>query len=174
MAETFLISDTHFGHRNIINFSNEEDSFKKLRPFTSVEEMDEHMVERWNSVVTDRDLVYHLGDVVINRRCLPILSRLKGRKRLVKGNHDLFRLSEFTPYFEDIYGVVVLNDLVCSHIPLMKSSIRPRYRGNIHGHTHGKILADPDYFSVCVEMTAYTPMPLHEISAVFTKRHEQP
>ncbi len=57
---------------------------KRLREFDTVEEMDELMVERWNSVVHPQDKVYHLGDVVMHKRALPILARLNGEKFLLK------------------------------------------------------------------------------------------
>lgn len=86
MPNIFITSDTHFGHKGVCEFLRNDGS--KLRPFTSVEEMDEIMVERWNSVVKPKDKVYHLGDVIINRKAMKTLARLSGEKVLVKGNHD--------------------------------------------------------------------------------------
>lgn len=161
MSNHFLISDTHFGHKNIITFKKEDGT--PLRDFSTVEEMDEHMVSCWNSVVKSSDCVYHLGDVVINRRCLPILSRLNGRKKLIRGNHDLFHLKDFTPYFEDVYGVYVLKDMILSHIPLHPECITSRFGTNVHGHLHGNVMNDPKYISVCVEQIAYTPISLEDL-----------
>ena len=78
----FYISDNHFGHKNIIKYDN--------RPFNSVEDMDEVMIDRWNSVVGDDDTVYILGDFswYKEEKTLEILNRLSGRKVLIKGNHD--------------------------------------------------------------------------------------
>lgn len=78
----FLTSDTHFGHRNIIKYS--------ARPFGSVEEMNEVMVDRWNEAVSSNDVVYHLGDFAMGKidETLPIVSRLNGRITLIVGNHD--------------------------------------------------------------------------------------
>ena len=75
MAATFLVSDTHFGHLGVCRFMR-EDGVTKLRPWDTAEAMDEEMIRRWNSVVRPSDKVYHLGDVVINRRALPTLARL--------------------------------------------------------------------------------------------------
>ena len=74
MPSVFLTSDTHFGHVGVTKFLREDGT--KLRPWDSVEEMDEAMVELWNDTVKPTDKVYHLGDVVINRKALSILHRL--------------------------------------------------------------------------------------------------
>lgn len=89
MPEHFLISDTHFGHEKCCTVFKRTDG-SPLRAFASAEEMDEAMVRNWNTVVRPHDKVYHLGDVVIRRECLRILDRLNGKKRLIRGNHDIF------------------------------------------------------------------------------------
>lgn len=138
MSNTFFVSDTHFGHAGIITFKDKDD--KPLRPFSSVEEMDELMVENWNNTVSDKDRIYHLGDVVMNRRCLTILGRLNGRKILIKGNHDIFKLKDYTPYFEDIraYRIYPKYGLICSHIPIYADQMgdKGRWKYNVHGHLH--------------------------------------
>ncbi len=167
MKNTFFISDTHFGHRNIINFTDNDN--KPLRPFDTVEEMDECMVERWNSVVKEGDRVYHLGDVVINRKALPIMDRLNGKKVLIKGNHDIFRLRDYVKYFDDIraYKVMPKHGIICSHIPIHPESLE-RWKLNIHGHLHANVLADKKYRSVCVEQINYTPISFEELLATET------
>lgn len=78
----FWTSDQHFGHARIIELAN--------RPFTSVEEMNETIIERWNAVVSERDEVYVLGDFAMGKiaETLPIAARLNGYKALIAGNHD--------------------------------------------------------------------------------------
>jgi calcineurin-like phosphoesterase family protein len=93
MADIFIISDTHFGHQNACKFLR-KDGVTKLRPWDNAEEMDEALIENWNKVVKPNSRVYHLGDVVINRRALPTLYRLNGDKVLIKGNHDIFKLTD--------------------------------------------------------------------------------
>jgi len=166
MKKQFVISDTHFGHANILTFL--DDKGDKIRPFSNVDEMDETMVENWNSVVNDGDTVYHLGDVVINKKYLHILSRLKGRKILIKGNHDIFKLKDYTEHFEDIraYKVLIRDNFkfILSHIPVYEAAFERWKGGNIHGHTHEKrVMTDkntinPKYFSVSVEQINYTPI----------------
>lgn len=70
----WFISDTHFGHANILEYE------KEARPFSSLEEMHEVMIERWNSVVQPKDILYHLGDFAFGRRGLSVASRLNGKK----------------------------------------------------------------------------------------------
>lgn len=162
MSETFLISDTHFGHEKCCTVFKRPDG-SPLRPFASAEEMDEAMVERWNAIVRPQDKVYHLGDVVIARKSLHILGRLNGKKRLIRGNHDIFGTDDFYAYFDEIYGVRVLDDMVLSHIPLHPDSVTERYGTNAHGHLHANDLPDGRYINVCVEHTNYAPQPLHVV-----------
>ena len=173
MPAVFLTSDTHFGHANICKFHNFDGT--KTRPWGSVEEMDEEMVKRWNETVGPKDKVYHLGDVVINRKSLAILDRLNGDKVLIKGNHDIFKLSDYVKYFRDIRGYHVMNGMILSHIPISKDSIA-RFGCNIHGHTHAnrvmktvgiwpfkKQVIDPSYFCVCVEQTDFRPILFEDV-----------
>ena len=162
MPTTFLIADTHFGHANICKFVG-NDGVSPVRPWDNPDEMDEALVDNWNKVVRENDKVYHLGDVVINRRCLKIMERLKGKKRLVRGNHDLFRTKDYLKYFDEIRGVTVLSDMILSHIPLHPECITPRFGTNVHGHLHSNSLDDPRYFNVSVERINYTPISLEEL-----------
>jgi calcineurin-like phosphoesterase family protein len=167
MSNVFLVSDTHFGHAGVCKFLR-DDGVTKLRPWDSPEEMDEEMVKRWNETVGPKDKVYHLGDVVINRKALITLSRLNGDKVLIKGNHDIFRLEDYVPYFRDIRGYHVVDNFIMSHIPVHADS-KGRFAGNIHGHLHSnKVMKmhgekrtdkiDPWYECVCVEQTDFRPV----------------
>ena len=164
MATTFLISDTHFGHEKTCTTFKREDG-SPLRPFASAEEMDEFMVKAWNERVRPNDKVYHLGDVVIARRHLQTLNRLNGDKVLIKGNHDIFKLEDYTQHFRDIRAYHVLNGMIFSHVPVHVTSLE-RFGCNIHGHLHAnrvmmktfKMVPDPAYMNVCVEHTDYAPI----------------
>lgn len=171
MTKTWLISDTHFGHENSWAKFKGPDGCAPLRPFHSTEEMDREMVQRWNSVVSDGDRVYHLGDVVIARKNLSILHALKGRKKLVRGNHDIFKLEDYSPFFDDILGTHKLGDqgFILSHIPIHEDSLARWSGGNIHGHLHANCVrekvwgkVDPRYLCVSVEQINYTPISLEE------------
>lgn len=178
MPNTFFISDTHFSHANILTFKRDDGS--PLRNFTSIEDHDDHICEQWNKTVRPSDHIYHLGDVVINRRYLSIISKLNGHKRLVRGNHDIFKTAEYLPYFEEIYGVRVFDNLLFSHIPIHPQSLS-RFKGNVHGHLHdrsvlkepddiwGEYLPDPRYLCVSCEQVNYTPVSLDEVRAHYEK-----
>lgn len=193
MANRFVISDTHFGH------TNSWEKFKlpngdPLRPFTSTEEMDETMIERWNAKVQPHDVVYHLGDVVINRKYLHLVKRLNGKKRLIRGNHDIFKDQDYRDVgFDSLYGVRVFTDkFILSHIPLHPDCITDRFKVNVHGHLHanevmhrvhnhsddpedwgspfGDIRPDPRYLCVSVEHTNYEPLSFEEVDDRIAKR----
>lgn len=181
MATTWLISDTHFGHENTCTKFKKADG-SPLRPFSCAEEMDEEMVKRWNERVKPNDKVYHLGDVVIAKRHLATLGRLNGDKVLIKGNHDIFKLEDYTRYFRDIRGYHVLNGMILSHIPVHESNLY-RFGTNIHGHLHdnrvmtfsayranGMDKIDPNYYSVCVEQTNFAPISLEEVKENIIKQ----
>jgi calcineurin-like phosphoesterase family protein len=166
MSNIFLISDTHFGHVGVTQFLREDGT--KLRPWDNIEEMDEALVSNWNKIVTPKDKVYHLGDVVINRKHLKTLLRLNGEKVLVKGNHDIFRINEYLEHFKDVRGYHILDNLIMSHIPIHPDS-RGRFRGNIHGHLHANTVGDPWYYNVSVEQINYTPIPFETVREYYGK-----
>lgn len=171
MSNTFITSDTHFGHANICTFLNRDGS--KLRPWNDVAEMDEALVANWNAVVGVHDKVYHLGDVVINRKSLSIMDRLNGKKRLIRGNHDIFKTADYLKYFDEIYGVRVLSDMILSHIPLYHESITTRFNCNVHGHLHGNTIENGAYLCVSVEQTNYRPLSLEEIRTRITEKRNR-
>lgn len=155
----FVTSDTHFNHSNIIKYCD--------RPYSSVQEMDWDMVEKWNSVVKPDDHVWHLGDVYMNASkgyIENLLSRLNGKKRLILGNHDNGKDQILHKYFEKI---VLWRDwkdhgLLMSHIPLHPNNII-NGRINIHGHIHQNKSPDGPYRCVCVEQTNYTPVNIENL-----------
>lgn len=160
MANVFVISDTHFGHSNIIRYAG--------RPFANADEMDEALIEKWNAVVSPGDKVYHLGDVAIARRKLELLGRLNGRKVLIRGNHDVYKLADYAEWFSDVRGSHELSGFILTHIPVHPSQ-KYRFDGNVHGHLHEKQLEDPWYFNVSVEQVDYTPLPLEAVVARYAR-----
>lgn len=153
--EIYVISDTHFGHKNIIKYCG--------RPFSDAKEMDEALLHNWNSVVRDQDIVYHLGDVSMGND--GILHSLRGRKRLVLGNHDNGKNQTLLTVFEKImmwrhfkeFGVVL------SHVPIHPGSLNEKIPRNVHGHIHDKTIDDNRYRNVSVEQINYTPINIEEL-----------
>lgn len=173
MADIWVISDTHFSHANILNFKDSRSGLK-VRPFTSVEEMDEHMIENWNEVVKPQDKIYHLGDVYFGaqNRADEILSRLNGKKRLVIGNHDVVygRGNILQKHFQKIHLWRMFREdkLLLTHVPVHASTLgEHRFNGasmtNIHGHIHQNKSPEGPYRCVCVEQTGYKPINLDQL-----------
>jgi calcineurin-like phosphoesterase family protein len=164
MHRQYFISDPHFGHHNILKFT--DDKGKLTRPgFETIEEMDELIIENCNKVIRPCDKLYILGDVSMYRRCLPILDRLIGKKYLIRGNHDIFKLKDYIPYFKDIraYKIYPKYGIICSHIPIHPRGLEGRFNLNVHGHTHQNIIDDPRYLNICCERINYKPISLEEI-----------
>lgn len=158
----FVISDTHFGHANIIKYCN--------RPFANVQEMDEVLIANWNSVVKPGDIVYHLGDFSMDRKhdIVRYKGMLNGEINLILGNHD--RRSK-AYYFSRGFNLCV--DSLLLKMPDGKTvymSHRPYYvtrygSVHLHGHIHDK----PDKLSpkwninCSVEVQDYKPLPFEEV-----------
>lgn len=162
MRNIFFISDTHFGHSNILTFKKDDGSH--LREFDDVHHMNETMIHNWNTVVQTGDKVYHLGDVVFGKEFIPLLGFLKGQKVLIKGNHDRHSITEYQKYFKDIRGADMKGEwkMLLTHIPVHPDSIKGGWT-NVHGHLHRRTLTDPRYFNVSVERIKYTPIELGQL-----------
>lgn len=180
MINTWFISDTHFGHKNILVYE------KESRPFKTIEEMNEHIIDRWNKTVSTNDIVFHLGDFCLGKRHLQISSRLKGKKKLVMGNHDNLPILSYIEYFENLYGSLSWRGCVLTHIPIHESCLGSRWKLNVHGLLHSKRIQncidglysvktveseilcrkpfdtnfddDPRYFNVSCEQNNLTPI----------------
>lgn len=170
MRTIWVISDTHFVHENILGFKREDGT--PLRPFSSVEEMNETMIERWNDRVKPGDIVYHLGDVTFGskdafKRLWP---RLNGRKRLIVGNHDDIKWLSSGGFFQKVMLWRKFDNWLLTHVPIHESGLwtkRHEMEGkrilNVHGHIHGNKSPTEHHRCVCVEHTNYYPVALEEI-----------
>lgn len=141
IPRNFYISDCHFFHGNIIKFDN--------RPFSSVEEMNNEMIKRWNSVVTKQDNVYILGDFSWGtpRDTKVILDQLAGAKFLIKGNHDRWvKDGACKKMFQGIYDYKMIVDnnkaVVMCHYPIMFYQSQHRNAIHLYGHVHNTIEED--------------------------------
>ena len=158
----YIISDTHFSHSNFLNFLNEKN--EKIRNFSSIEEMDELMIQNWNNTVKQNDIVYHLGDVFFNDG-YKHLHRLNGRKRLIIGNHDnLNSQSQLFKYFEKIMMWRIFKEFNCvlTHVPIHESSLY-KVEYNLHGHIHQQASPTTQHINCCVELNEYTPKNIEDI-----------
>jgi calcineurin-like phosphoesterase family protein len=171
--DKWFISDTHFFHANVLKFKDL--AGHKVRPFQDVKEMNEYMIKKWNSVVKDNDNVYHLGDVTFDygKEFNQLMSRLKGRKRLILGNHDKIKGTNLLDWFEkvDLWKGFKEHNFTASHIPLMLQSLRDGAY-NVHGHVHQNSLNNPNYINVSVEVRDYTPVNIDEISEEIKRAHK--
>ena len=163
-SRIFLISDLHLNHRNIIKYTE--------RPFSSVEEMNNALINNLNSIVTNNDRVFMLGDFCLagKDKIIECGRALNGRKTLILGNHDSASLNTYyVAGFEMIskYPIFLKDTYILSHHPIPDCKYK-----NIHGHIHNKplLFSNPEnYFNVSVENINYTPINLTEIEAYFNE-----
>lgn len=146
-ATTFFIADTHFNNTNIIKIHN--------RPFISLEDQTNKLIENWNSVVKDEDTIFILGDffyfynpiewnkdnthIFVNEtnECTRILSQLKGHKHLIKGNNDVRSDKQYIEMgfeFVSPYPIIYNDFFILSHKPLLLSNTTPYF--NLYGYAH--------------------------------------
>lgn len=142
----WFISDTHLGHRKIIEFEP-----MRAALFSTIEDHDKAILGLWRARVKKHDIVYCLGDMAWSAKALEQLRNLPGKKKLVMGNHDKFAMSQYMEIFVKISSYFEFDHCVLSHIPLSIGSIRPRYRGNIHGHLHGSKVHSKYHCCICPE-----------------------
>ena len=168
MPNIFFISDTHFGHQGMCQFLRSDGT--KVRPFLYSDQCDDVMVENWNKTVRPNDKIYHLGDVAIKRQYIKVLEKLNGDKILIRGNHDIFKLKDYTTYFRDIRATHKLDYFLLSHYPVHQDCLEGHVKLNVHGHLHYKRVLqnqsriDPKYVNVSVECINYTPVSLDEVA----------
>lgn len=152
----FFTSDFHVGHHNVIRFDG--------RPFTDVNEMNQKLIENWNSVVTENDIVFYLGDLA--HRCRPetvkwFVSQLKGKIYFILGNHDRYRDIAALNRFEKICGdnmslggatISVRDedanrgwqDIVMCHYAILSWNKGHYGSWHLHGHSHQSLMKNPE------------------------------
>lgn len=144
ITKIWFTSDTHFGHQNILKFCE--------RPFVSIEEMDNTIIERWNSKVGKDDIVFHLGDFAFasNKRWQDLIFKLNGKIYLILGNHDITRWpGTYTmELFDRVENQMLLKidnkyKVYLNHFPFL--CYDGTYRNpedctiQLHGHVHERI-----------------------------------
>lgn len=161
----YVTADLHLGHANIIKYCD--------RPFATVDEMNETIIEKWNYLVRDEDVVYVLGDMALCSRSKveTLIARLRGYKVLVMGNHDRQHGVAWwlNVGFSEVHkGPIELNafgtTFLLSHEPQVSDHM------NIHGHIHDKPAYDPDtHFCVSLERTNYSPVWLEDLATILRR-----
>ena len=168
--DIWLISDTHFNHSKILEFTQ---GGRSIRPFSNVDEMNQTMLDNWANTVKPQDTVIHLGDVLFGENKVEWLeanfAKLPGKKRLVLGNHD--NPKHLAPFFKDMQMWIDMSDkgLLFSHTPQHESTLAESHRFgdkpllNVHGHIHTNPSPEGPYKCVCVEQTYYKPVNIEEL-----------
>lgn len=188
MSQIWFTSDQHFGHRNIIKYSN--------RPFRDVDHMTTELINRHNSAVAKEDTVWHLGDFALDEKLVkPLLSKLNGVHHLISGNHDRCHSCHsrstsakrrYESYgFKEIYEQIMLDlpplgEVMLCHMPyegdsrenLRYMEFRPKDEGKLllHGHVHEKwrfrnrIDTSLSLINIGVDQWNYTPVSTDQIA----------
>ena len=153
-------SDLHFGHNNIIKYSN--------RPFETKEHMGNHMVAEGNKVAKNAVMIFN-GDLVFGGQEVidATIGQINGYRTVhVIGNHDINKRGQKAyNYHMDHTAVCMVihyrgRDLYFTHYPM---ETIPSGGVNIHGHTHQWKMEKPNYINVCVEHTNYQPISLKQL-----------
>lgn len=140
----YFWSDTHFSHRRILELCPE------TRKFKSTEEMDDEIIRRWNATIGDHDEIYFLGDFSFQKDPSEHFFKLKGKKHLVKGNHDHKNI--FALPWASISDILTVREngieAICCHYPI--DSWNKMHHGSLHfhGHQHGTGTFRPHRFDV--------------------------
>ena len=165
MATVRFIADLHLGHTNLAIH----------RGFSTVEEHDEYVIEKYNSVVHKRDVTYILGDITMeNSKSYHLLDRLNGIKHVVLGNHDRRQdVKKLLEHVDSVTGAIKYKGIFLTHIPVHPMELDYRVKRNIHGHIHEKRvmkkrfgifpIIDDRYVCVSCEQVDYIPKTLEEL-----------
>lgn len=167
----YYTADLHLGHENIINMCS--------RPFSSIDEMNAGLIDNWNSVVSDEDTVYILGDLIFRSSISgkPYLRKMKGKKHLILGNHDHKWIKNITldEYFESVNYYLEIKDddnrISLCHYPMLSWGGASKGSYLVFGHIHNskdglafETLMKMDHaLNAGVEVNCYKPVTLSEL-----------
>ncbi|MFP4526717.1 MAG: metallophosphatase, partial [Bacteroidales bacterium] len=174
----FFTSDTHFHHKNIIEYCN--------RPFSSLKSMDETMMARWNNVVGPDDVIFHAGDFCFGNQesWKYLLNNLNGKKYLAIGNHDKSVTPEEFVDVKQIFNIIIMGDeevppggqrITVCHYPMISwyQSHRGSWQlfGHVHGMLSGKGILSPNQLDVGVDANHFSPISYDQVKAKITKQN---
>lgn len=172
----FFTSDTHFNHKAIISYCS--------RPFESVEEMNDRLIDNWNHVVKPNDTVYHLGDFSLYCDHVEELrKKLNGKINLIKGNHDRDKIGKYFDWFGSQLRInYKKQDILLNHYPFLTYAGCYTKTWNLFGHVHTlKTPSDnpdnnrmnyllPMQYDVGVDNNNYTPVSFDEVYEIINKQ----
>jgi calcineurin-like phosphoesterase family protein len=178
--KVWFTSDTHFNHSNIIKYCK--------RPFEDVEEMNQTLIDNWNMVVSEDDLIICDGDFSLgsSNNAIMVLNRLNGYKLLIKGNHEKSVLGSKVAkeYFDagiyDLLEIRVLDeevsdgfqDIILCHYPMLSWNKSHRGSWQLFGHVHGMLDGDkrlsPNQMDIGVDSNGFRPISYEEVKEIIT------
>jgi calcineurin-like phosphoesterase family protein len=164
----YFSADHHFGDARARTFYR--------RPFASVAEMDQAMIDRWNATVVPGDEVWHLGDFAVRQkadRVETLLKVLNGRKHLLVGNNDDAAVTGAAGWTSvQAYAEFMVDrvKLVLCHYPFRTWRDMNKGASNLHGHSHGRLKSLPRQFDVGVDVWNFRPVKLADILGAKPRR----
>lgn len=160
MNYRYVISDTHLGHGNILDFQPHTRS-----GFHNIDHHDATIIRNCNEVLRPtKDTLVHCGDVAINRDKVLMFKEVKAlRKILILGNHDTYDIELYQAAFDKIYGVYEKKHILYTHIPVRDEQLGDRWVANIHGHDHHNRKISPKHFNANVDIIGLRPVKVEEL-----------
>lgn len=178
----WFASDYHFCHANVIKYDG--------RPFNNVEEMNQTLIDNWNEVVGDDDVVFYLGDLSFDKNGVTtqhIVDQLKGKIHFILGNHDREKDVRSLKRFETISDYISLTvtdhdnprkkqGIVMMHYPILSWDKHHHGEWHLHGHCHQSLVTLlPDYYKRKVldlgcNGWAYAPISYSEIKSIMNSK----
>lgn len=168
---TWFTSDTHFSHKNIIEYQG--------RSFSSVEDMNRGLIANWNSVVKKNDIVYHLGDFSLGGTFLEHFYRLNGIIHLIEGNHDnqASKHKEKFASYSNLKEISVNGQrITLCHYAMRTWNKQGKKAWSLYGHSHSNLPDDPNALSIDVGVDChnYFPISFEQVQRIMNKKTFKP
>lgn len=170
---TWFTADTHFGHKNVIRYC--------ARPFTSVQEMDEALIEYWNDIVKPKDTIYHLGDFTLvgKEKAQDYFSSLNGKISIIPGGHDKRWIRQGEYRSKSGYPIKILPALQSIKLLIPDQELpklvilchysmrvwdRSHYGSwHLYGHSHGNLPTIKNSLDVGVDCWDFKPISIKTV-----------
>jgi len=187
IENVWFTSDQHFGHENIIKYAE--------RPFDNIKQMDKVLVNEWNNVIGDEDIVYHLGDLSLGNEYEEYFSILNGKRIYILSNSwhhdkrwmenyysnnvlysniniiDPIEVLEYSELSKTEYPQVI----VLCHYPFAEWDRKHYGSWHLHGHSHAKYQTEGKILDVGVDnihklFGSYRPINLYEVKEIMDEK----